>query len=1564
MNRLGSKKRLNPLHVRGALLAIALSIPVADAGSVAGAGSVADAGAQTTIATDQPRSCQPGKTTRLVLSGKDVDRSLRVMTTHPAAAIEIESADRQKAVVSIRLPEEAPLGPLVLWTATQERAFDRLVLLVDDLPTSAEDVDHHTRETAQQISTMTAVDGTSDGPRSDFYQFRVAQGQRVAFEVLTQDIESEMDPILQLLDIEGNVLHSADDDGIGPDCRFSYRFSEAGDYLLEVRDSRYAAGGDYHLRVGDFPILSHCIPLAVQRGRRTTVNFVALDDGEPEARELEVPTPFQPDALHVATRLDGGLSSAWVPLQVCDAPQICEQETDDPQATEPLSCPMGVTGTLSAAQQRDQFTVGGLQDTLVRFTSRTRSLGCQTLLRMRLLDSDGNQLAETKVSESDEWSFDYKFPKDGDYRLEVTDLLGRGGERFGYWVNLTPSGTFAIALKADAKTGEQFVIEQEHGGCAIELQIDRFGYEGEIDLSLVGGATGLRILNPRIAAKSKTAKIYLAADHRWEPDTLTSINLVAQARDDPGKVARVDGLALYRVKTPHVPFPASSLYGGLLVSGANCSESYYTLEPAAPIVFARSTRQHQATLKLKRIDKEFKSAVSVLPNSLPTDWRVAVKASQDDYQATFTRVGAQPSELATVPLLLFTEFNGRGRIESAELPVQWVDPLRISIEPSSPLVAGNAGTLVATVERAGNDPQPVTIKFSDVPAGIVAPEPLSIAADQTRMEIPLQLTPEASGDHGVVLGFQASSKFQGSDLSLAGETGLIQIINSPSRIEIHPLEIMLDGIKGRQQLVVTGYDAAESPRDWTQDVRLTTVDQNIAEVRGSVVYPKANGETEVIVQHGKLRGRVPVRVSNIDSKPPTQFESEVLVALSKQGCNSGACHGSPSGKGGFRLSLRAFDRALDELTLIREEFGRRVNPLDPGRSLLLLKPLMKVSHGGGTRLHADDAAYAILRDWIAEGAGADPPDTSRCVRLEVYPDHKRVLQHVAGGQQLAVTAHFGDGSSRDVTDLVAYQSSNPSVATVDRRGRVTAHGRGEAVILVRFLEHIETVPLMFVAEIPDFEWHAPQPNNFIDRLVYAKLRQMRYLPSATCDDSEFLRRVYLDVIGILPTVQESAEFLDDNDPSKRERLIDRLLERDEFAKFWALKWGDLLKMTSQAVGNDGVYKYHRWLTQTLRDNLPYDQFALQLLTASGSTLANPPANFYRTAANMNECVETISQVFLGARLQCAKCHNHPFERWTQDNYYGLGAFFDRVQRRQTQRPGEMFIWTEATGEVIHPRTGQQMKPWLPGTGTMDLPADQDRREVFAAWMIDAENPYFATIEANRIWSQLFARGIVEPIDDFRESNPPSNEPLLEALTREFIDSGFDRKHLLRTILRSRTYQASFQTNRFNHDDTSYFSHQMPRLLGAEQLLDAVSHTTGLPQTLGGLPAGTKATHLPAPDIVQVDFLKVFGQPQRTTVCACERAGDSNLGMAIELFNGPTIHAQLRDPENRFRRAVAAGRETQDVVRELYLAAVCRPPSDVELQAAIDQCQKRSDVVRGLEDVCWALLNTDEFLFQH
>ena len=788
------------------------------------------------------------------------------------------------------------------------------------------------------------------------------------------------------------------------------------------------------------------------------------------------------------------------------------------------------------------------------------------------------------------------------------------------------------------------------------------------------------------------------------------------------------------------------------------------------------------------------------------------------------------------------------------------------------------------------------------------------------------------------------------------------VVGTPERIEVFPTSFKLDSPRRTVHLIVTGYYADGSVQDLTRVSELTSQDEQIARAENGAVLPVGDGKTDVTVKVGGHEVSVPVEVVNQDTPDAVSFNYGTLAVLSKQGCNSGACHGSPSGKGGFRMSLRAYDPPLDIETLVREAFNRRTNLYEPQKSLILRKPTMEVAHGGGRRLVKDELPYEVLRDWIAQGCQLDPPDAPKCVKLDIYP-RKRILMRPAHTQQIVALAYFSDGSVRDVTRLACFSSSDEAVATVEPDGLVIGQDRGEAAILVRFLDKLESATMMFLKEIPGFHWNSPPENNFVDHHVFAKLEQLQILPSDLCTDEEFIRRVYLDVIGVLPETSETASFLADADPQKRAKVVDALLERPEYADFWALKWGDLLRIRNAKVSNSGVHKFHRWLVAAFRDNMPYDQFARELLTADGSTFVNPPANYFRTAAETNDCTETTSQLFLGIRIQCAKCHNHPFERWSQDNYYGIGAFFNRVKRKKGINPDEQVIWVARTGEVTQPRTGQQMLPWLPLSGTVELNGEGDRRHALVDWLVKPENPFFSKVEVNRIWGHLMGRGIVEPVDDFRDSNPPASASLLSALADDFAAHGYDRRHVIRTILASRTYRLSSRKNEFNSSDNKYFSHAITRLLTAEQLLDAICRVTDVPEKFAGLPAGTRATALPSPD-VDNDFLKVFGQPARETACACERSTDSNLSQALQMINGPLVHSKVRDEKNRLRTLVSAGKSNEEIIEELYLAGLCRKPGEPEMAAATKHIAGAGDRMRGLEDVCWAILNANEFLFQH
>ena len=597
------------------------------------------------------------------------------------------------------------------------------------------------------------------------------------------------------------------------------------------------------------------------------------------------------------------------------------------------------------------------------------------------------------------------------------------------------------------------------------------------------------------------------------------------------------------------------------------------------------------------------------------------------------------------------------------------------------------------------------------------------------------------------------------------------VVGDPQRVDVYPTHVRLTSARQRMTLIVTGHYADGESQDLTaqdltavQDITsaadFTSSDPQIVRVEGGVVVPVGEGSANILVRAGGHELQVPVEVSNLTSEDPVSFHYEVRAALTKQGCNSGACHGSPRGKAGFRLSLFAYDAKFDQMTLVREKYGHRTNLVDPESSLLLMKPTMQVAHGGSRRLRKSDPAYAVLKNWIAEGCRIDDPDLAVCEKVEVRPVSGRVLRWPAHTQQLVVSAHFSDGTVKDVTPLATYSSSDESVATVSPDGLVVGHDRGQAATMVRYLDKVESCTLIFVRDVDSFVWNNPPEFNYVDRLVHGKLRQLKYLPSDACSDDKFIRRVYLDVVGILPEIAEVEAFLNDSSSDKRSRLIDRLLERPEHARFWALKWADILRLKEQSVTAEGVRKYYQWLVRSVENNIPFDDLARQLLTAQGSTYSEPAANYYRTVTDANSCAETTAQLFLGMRIGCAKCHNHPFERWTQDNYYGLAAFFNRVQRKQTPRAGELVVWMARDGEVTQPRTGQQMKPWLPLAGEVTDEGQRDRREIFADWLTEADNPFFARVAVNRIWAQVMGRGIVDPVDDFRDSNPPCNSELL------------------------------------------------------------------------------------------------------------------------------------------------------------------------------------------------------------
>jgi hypothetical protein len=787
-------------------------------------------------------------------------------------------------------------------------------------------------------------------------------------------------------------------------------------------------------------------------------------------------------------------------------------------------------------------------------------------------------------------------------------------------------------------------------------------------------------------------------------------------------------------------------------------------------------------------------------------------------------------------------------------------------------------------------------------------------------------------------------------------------VGTPKSILLQPNAFQLSGHRARQQLIVTGQYGGELVRDLTLATEFTSSNPQVVKIESTLALPVGNGTAKIIAKVGSVESTIEVTVVNMKKPSPVSFKIETLAALSKAGCNSGACHGSPSGKAGFRLSLRAYDPPLDIMTLRTEFFGRRTNVLDPAESLLLKKPSMEVAHGGGRRLIKGDPPYQILHDWIGEGLRIDKADAPTLVKIDILP-RVRVFRQPAARQQLYVNGHFSDGSVRDITALTVFTSSNESVATVDKNGAVEKVGRGETAILARYLDKMETSFVTFLEDVKGFAWSNPPENNFVDTIAFAKLKQLQFLPSDVCTDEEFVRRAYLDTMGRLPKVDEAIAFLDDAGKDKRNKLVDQLVDSPEFAGFWTLRWGDILRSNSKKLNATGVYKFRRWIYDGIYQDKPLDQFARELLTASGSVYENPAANYWRASRDANDATETTAQLFLGIRIQCAKCHNHPFERWSQDNYYGIAAAFTRIGRKKGTDPADEVIFAASSGEIKQPRTGQTMKVHLLLKGDVDVPADQDRRAVFADWLTAPDNPFFAKAAVNRIWGNLMGRGIVEPVDDFRDSNPPSNAVLLDELAKQFVENKFSRKWAVRTIMNSRLYQLSSRKNEFNADDEIYNSHATTRLLSAEQLLDAICQVTSVPENFKGLPPGTRAVDLVDPPTNHY-FLKIFGQPQREMACGCERSSESNLSQALQMINGPVVHNKLRDGKSRIAKMFNEKKSDEEIITALYLSALARRPVSEEMEASKRHIAGSKDRKQALEDVGWAVLNSKEFLFQH
>ncbi len=795
-----------------------------------------------------------------------------------------------------------------------------------------------------------------------------------------------------------------------------------------------------------------------------------------------------------------------------------------------------------------------------------------------------------------------------------------------------------------------------------------------------------------------------------------------------------------------------------------------------------------------------------------------------------------------------------------------------------------------------------------------------------------------------------------------GMTGVsgAQVVKS---LEVWPSEIKLSGPSASQRLVVVGVLTDGTRRDVTGEAKAESKSPGIVAIDGNGrLVPKGDGTGSAVVRVGNVEAKVAVAVSGSSIPRRVSFRHEVQPILTKLGCNMGACHGGQHGKGGFKLSLLGFEADPDHVAIVKSAEGRRVTPFAPEESLLLLKPTLAVAHGGGKRFETGSRDYEIIRLWLEEGA--PPPDRaeSDVIGLNVYPTARTLRP--GDTQRLVVLAQLSDGTVRDVTDQAKYDALNEGVATVTPLGTAKVERQGETSVMVRYQGHAAlarlTVP--YSATKP-FEWVA---KNVIDDKAAAKWRELGLVPSPTCTDAEFLRRVMLDAIGTTPTPEEVETFLDDTDPNKRDKLVDRVLDRSEYVDFWTLKWGDLLRVNSENLGAQGMLAFNLWLRDAFRSNKPFDRMIDELVTAQGSIFTSGPANYFRVASNPEDLAETTAQLFMGVRLQCAKCHHHPFEAYGQDDYYGLAAYFARIRTKTSDEFGlfgqERVIFVSKTGEINQPRSGKRMIPRPLNAPPADDPID--RRRALARWLNDPKNPWTARNVVNRYWGYLMGSGLVNPIDDLRATNPPSNPELLDAMAAEFVKSGSDIRALLRLILKSRTYALSALPTPDNRLDTTFFTHYHLKRLTAEQLLDALNAATGTTEKFALRPEGTRSIALPDTTFKSY-FLDTFGRPVRAIACECERGSDPNLSQALHLMNGEALNRKINAPEGRLA-AWLKDKSIDDpsLVRKLYLVTFDRRPEPHETEIATRLIVEASARSQGAQDLFWGLLNSKEFLFNH
>jgi hypothetical protein len=784
---------------------------------------------------------------------------------------------------------------------------------------------------------------------------------------------------------------------------------------------------------------------------------------------------------------------------------------------------------------------------------------------------------------------------------------------------------------------------------------------------------------------------------------------------------------------------------------------------------------------------------------------------------------------------------------------------------------------------------------------------------------------------------------------------------APVSIAVFPPDVNVQSARGKQRIIVQASYADGITRDVTAQAKVTISDPKIAKIVNLEVLPVGDGKCSIAVEFEGKTTQVPVDVKDAIKDRPISFKLDVMPIFLRNGCNQGGCHGAARGKDGFRLSLFGFDPDGDHYRLTRELNGRRINLAIPEESLLVEKSIGKVPHTGGQKFAVGEQYYNDLVRWVDAGGPQDPAGIPTPVSVDLFPK-SALLDGKGSTQQLIVRAKYSDGSERDVTSLALFLSSNDSSGKVSPNGLVTAGDRGEAFVMARFSTFTVGVPFIVLPKDLKFSFPPTPEKNYIDTLVNAKLKNLRIAPSATCSDEVFLRRIFIDLTGMLPSVEEYKAFMANKSADKREQLVKDLMERKEFSELWVLKWAELLQIrSSNQVSYKATLLYYNWLQDRIARNVPLNQWVQELLGANGGTFNNPVTNYYQNETDILKVTENVAQVFMGMRIQCAQCHNHPFDRWTMDDYYGFAAFFTQIGRKPTEDPRELVVFNSGSGEINHPVGGRRMAPKYLGGEIPDV-TGKDRRGLMAEWLASPKNPYFATNLSNMVWTHFFGLGIINEVDDVRVSNPPSNSELLQELGKKFTEYNYDFKRLVKDIVLSNTYQLSTQTNPSNESDTKNFSHSSIRRIKAETFLDCISQVTETKNKFPGLPLGARAVQI-ADGQVSNYFLTTFGRATRESVCSCEVKLDPTLSQSLHLLNGDATTQRITQG-NLIGKLLKDKKTPEEILDEIYMRCLSRMPSADEKTKVLALVNAEKDKKQVLEDAFWAVLNTREYMFNH